>query len=147
MFSSFGSEVSTAPIIEALHERGARVVLPFLEDGGMRMGVHERRDRLVPTSYGPGEPATRVAVDPASIDLIVVPGLAFDRAGNRLGYGGGHYDRFLRSLPPPTIRVGMAFAEQIVDEVPHGPGDEAVDLVVTPDQIIACRPRRSRHNH
>jgi 5-formyltetrahydrofolate cyclo-ligase len=79
-------------------------------------------------------------VDPASIDLVVTPGLAFDRRGRRLGYGGGHYDRFLRRLPPSTIRVGIGFAAQVVDRVPAGPTDEPLDALVTEEGLI--RPGR-----
>ena len=146
-FSSFGSEVDTAPMIRALHERGVVVLLPFVDGSVLRMAEHRPGDRLVPTSFGAAEPVTRIPADLASIDVVVVPGLAFDRRGNRSGYGRGYYDAFLPSLGPDALRVGIAFALQILDNVPHGAGDEPVDLIVTPAEVIECRPLRARHNH
>lgn len=81
--------------------------------------------------------AARV-VNPLDIDLILVPGLAFDRHGNRLGQGGGYYDRYLPSLRKDCLVVGIAFDEQIVDEVPCGPNDCKVDYIVTPTRIISA---------
>ncbi len=63
--------------------------------------------------------------------LVVVPGLAFTPGGHRLGYGGGYYDRFLASLPPSAVTVGVCFHEQLVDDLPLDPHDRPVDLVVT----------------
>ena len=67
---------------------------------------------------------------------MVAPGLAFDRAGRRLGYGGGYFDAFLPRLRPGCPVVGVCFAEQLVDEVPAGPHDRAVDVVVTDRDVI-----------
>lgn len=72
----------------------------------------------------------------SDIDLVVVPGLAYDRAGNRLGRGGGFYDRFLARQDLNAWAVGVAFAEQIVENLPMDPYDRAVDLVVTDREII-----------
>jgi len=146
-FSSFGSEVDTTPITGALHDRGVTVVLPYLEGGVLRMAEHRPGGAMIPTSYGAAEPAARVPTAPASIDLVVVPGVAFDRHGNRIGYGRGYYDGFVRTLRPSTPRVAVAFAAQLVEDVPHGPTDERVDMVVTPAEVIRCRPPRARHNH
>ncbi|HXY45044.1 MAG TPA: 5-formyltetrahydrofolate cyclo-ligase, partial [Acidimicrobiales bacterium] len=68
----------------------------------------------------------------------IVPGLAFDRGGGRLGYGGGYYDRFLRRLPVTATLVGIAFADQLVGAVPLAGGDVKVDLVVTDAGVIRC---------
>ncbi len=140
LFSSFGTEVPTDPIVEGLAEHGRRLLLPFLEKG--RMGAAEFRagEPLAVTDYGPREPASRTAIDPAAIDAVVVPGLAFDREGFRLGYGGGHYDRYLVDLRPDAARIGICFHRQIVARVPHGPADQRVDLVVTDREVFDCRP-------
>jgi 5-formyltetrahydrofolate cyclo-ligase len=63
--------------------------------------------------------------------VVIVPGLAFDRSGHRVGYGRGFYDRFLATLRPDALTVGICFSVQLVDEVPHGQGDRPVDLVMT----------------
>lgn len=140
LFYSFGSEVSTISMIERARASGSRVLLPYLEGGSIEAAEVHPRDELVPSTYGPREPARRIAVDPAEVDVVVTPGLAFDRAGRRLGYGGGHYDRFLDRLGTGALRVGIAFEAQVVDEVPAGPRDRRVHLVVTEDGAIDCGP-------
>jgi 5-formyltetrahydrofolate cyclo-ligase len=133
---SFGSELSTAPAIAAFRERGVRVAVPILEEKRMEAVDLPPGAALVPTSYGATEPADRVPVPAEEIDLVVAPGLAFDRAGRRLGYGGGYFDAFLPRLRPACPVVGVCFAEQLVDEVPAGPHDRAVDVVVTDRDVV-----------
>lgn len=99
-------------------------------------------DELKLTSAGLWEPdpsrADRVPED--EFDLIVVPGVAFDRSGHRLGLGGGFYDRWLASVSAP--RVGLAFSLQVVERVPHTERDQRVDWIVTENDLIACRESR-----
>jgi 5-formyltetrahydrofolate cyclo-ligase len=79
-------------------------------------------------------PALRVQpgdVDPASLDVVVVPGLAYTAAGRRLGQGGGHFDRFLPRLRADCLTIGVCFREQLVADVPTAPHDAGVRLVVT----------------
>jgi len=143
LFSSFGSEISTAPLAAGLADLGKRLLLPFLD--GASIGAAEFdpgfEGGLVDSTYGPREPASRTPVDPLDIDAAIVPGLAFDRQGYRLGYGGGYYDRYLRGLRAEALRIGVGFSVQVVDAVPHGPGDERVDVVVTDQETIPCSPR------
>ncbi len=84
------------------------------------MAEHRTGDRLVESAYGPREPFLHRPADLSRVGAVIVPGLAFDRRGGRLGYGGGHYDTFLRLLPTGPVLIGLAFAEQIVPEVPDG---------------------------
>jgi 5-formyltetrahydrofolate cyclo-ligase len=135
-FLSFGSEVSTAPLIERLRGRGAAIAVPVVEAGRMEAVDLPPGAALVPSGYGAMEPAERVPAPPPAIDLVVAPGLAFDRRGRRLGYGGGYFDAFLPRLRPGTPVVGVCFAEQVVDEVPAGEGDRAVHVVVTDAEVI-----------
>jgi 5-formyltetrahydrofolate cyclo-ligase len=139
VFYSFGSEVPTAGIIQRLLDQGRRVLLPFLREREMAAAELRPGDSLVGTAYGPKEPSRRVPVDPAEVEAAVAPGLAFDRQGHRLGYGGGHYDRFLRQIDPGAVRVGIGFHLQLVPEVPHGPDDQSLDYVVTELETVACR--------
>lgn len=141
VFASFGSEVDTAPILAGLARRGLRLALPRIVDGEVAALAYRPGDPLVPAAMGVPEPAGGTPVPEAEIDVVVTPGVAFDRAGYRLGYGGGFYDRFLRRVRPRVPRVGVAFALQVVPEVPHDEGDERVDLVVTEDEVIRCPPR------
>jgi 5-formyltetrahydrofolate cyclo-ligase len=88
-------------------------------------------------SHGLRQPAWRQReVEIERIDLVIVPALAFDRAGNRLGRGGGFYDRFLARPGLGASKIGLAFDEQIVDTIPVGPNDIPVDIVVTDKEII-----------
>lgn len=141
VFWSFGSEVSTGPVITALHERGITVVLPAIVRGELQPRTWAPGEPLTTTSFGAEEPASGTVVDPVSIDVIAVPAVAFDRTGRRLGYGGGYYDRFLPSTGPSCLRVGVGFATQLVDgDLPAGAFDLRVDLVVTETQVHGSFP-------
>jgi 5-formyltetrahydrofolate cyclo-ligase len=124
------SELDPAPLLEALHQRGARCALPVVTDP---------TTPLVFRAWCPGDPLiegafrTRIPTPEAPEvipEIVLVPLLAFDGDGGRLGYGGGYYDRSLAGLPG-TLAVGLAFEAQRVDRVPMGPMDESLDLVVT----------------
>ena len=130
-FSSFGSEVDTGPVIERLERDGRRVALPRVEGRDIVAVAYRSGDRVRPTSFGALEPAGGERVAPEEIDVVIVPGLAFDRSGHRVGYGRGFYDRFLATLRPDALTVGICFSVQLRDEVPQGRDDRPVDLVVT----------------
>jgi len=135
-YLSFGSEVSTAPVLAGFRARGVRLAVPVLQDGRMESVDLPHDARLVPSSYGAMEPAERVAVAPREVDLVVAPGLAFDRSGRRVGYGGGYFDGYLGRVRGDCAVAGLCFAEQIVEEVPAGPRDIPVRVVVTDREVI-----------
>lgn len=139
LFYSFGTEVETGMLLRRLHDRGKRLLLPYLEGSGMEVAEVHPDEPLTPTGYGPPEPALRRPVDPAEVDLVIAPGLAFDRGGHRLGYGAGYYDRFLARLGPGAIRIGIGYAEQLVEELPVEPHDVRLDLVVTDAEVVDRR--------
>jgi 5-formyltetrahydrofolate cyclo-ligase len=136
LFYSFGSEIGTSGMAQRVLAHGKRLLLPYLDGAGMEAAEVQPGEDLAASSYGPKEPARRQPVDPATVDVVITPGLAFDRSGHRLGYGGGHYDRYLARLGPGALRIGIAFAEQVIDRVPAGPGDQRVHLVVTDAEVI-----------
>jgi 5-formyltetrahydrofolate cyclo-ligase len=138
VFWSFGSEVQTAALIERLHEAGKRVVLPRVQEGDIAPVAYEPGDPVAATSFGAMEPAAVELVPAEEVDVVIVPGVAFDRRGGRVGYGGGFYDRFF-STAPAVPAVAVAFGAQLVDEVPRGRSDSRVDAIVTEDEVI--RPR------
>ena len=143
-FASFGTEVSTAGLVDRLRAAGKRVHLPFVVAPEVMEAAEVLADAgLVPSTYGPREPEGLEPVDPRAIDVILVPGLGFDEGGRRLGYGGGFYDRFRRRLRPDAVRVGLAFDVQVVGEpIPVRPSDEVVEVVVTERRVLRIEPRR-----
>jgi 5-formyltetrahydrofolate cyclo-ligase len=98
--------------------------------------------RLERHHLGMLEPAAGLpVVAPTTVDVVLVPGVVFDRHGVRLGFGGGYYDRFLPTTP--AVRIGIAFDECVADELPCGEHDQYMDWIATPSEIIQCTPRRA----
>ena len=135
-FSSFGSEVDTGPIVEGLLARGTRVALPRIEGDRLVPVAYRPGDEVAVTAFGALEPTAGEVVPDDEIDVVVTPGVAFDRRGHRVGYGGGYYDRLFRRLPHRPFRVGVAFAVQVVGEAPNGRADLPVDAVVTETGVL-----------
>jgi 5-formyltetrahydrofolate cyclo-ligase len=140
VFRSFGSEISTLGLLDGLASCGIRLALPVLVDGRLEAAGYAPGDPVVPSGYGAMEPRQRVLADPATVDLIVAPGLAFDPMGYRLGYGGGYYDGFLRRVRPDAARIGFGFDVQIVDAVPHDERDEPLHAVVSDVRALRMAP-------
>lgn len=117
--------------------RTVGVPLVSWEDKTMRAGVlHSMDDKtLVETRFGLREPTHRHPIPADYIDAIIVPGLAFDASGGRLGRGGGFYDRYLDASRPPIV-IGVAFDEQIQDEVHLEPHDQRMTVVVTQTRTL-----------
>jgi len=138
-FSSFGSELPMLPLIEALVARGIRVGLPVITGDEIIARAWRPGEPTTTTSFGAEEPAGGAPIDPVSIDVIVTPAVAVDRAGRRVGYGGGFYDRFLPRTRASAARVAVVLAAQLVDgDLPAGSFDLPVDVIVTPDEVIRC---------
>jgi 5-formyltetrahydrofolate cyclo-ligase len=143
LFWSFGSEVPTEGSIRSLHAKGTVVALPRIANGELVPVRYAPGDPTEPTTFGAQEPADGTVVEPARIDVVAVPGVAFDRRGGRIGYGGGYYDRFLRGLA--VYRVGLAFALQVLEqELPGGLFDLGVDAIVTETETVRCSDLNSR---
>lgn len=133
LYAAKGSEVDTAELDRRLRAAGLRVAYPRVDDAERVLAFHEAAlDELVAGRFGLREPAAdapRVAVE--EIAAFVVPGLAFDVAGGRIGWGRGHYDATFAAAHPRALRIGLAFECQIIDEVPREPHDESVHTVIT----------------
>ena len=138
-FWSFGSEVETAPLIRRLHEAGTRVALPRIREGDLVAVAYAPGDPVAPTPFGAMEPSGSEIVEPSCLDAVLVPGVAFDRRGARIGYGGGFYDRFLARTRPGVPAIAIGFAVQVVEALPEGHMDRRVDAIVTEDEAIRCR--------
>ncbi len=137
----FRNEWDTRPVIAAAFAAGKRVALPRVDSRRRMLELFEVKNlaRDVATGFhGIHEPLAHCdAVDPATIDWVLVPGVAFDATCHRLGYGGGYYDRLLPLVPATSPRIGGAFDVQIVERVPAAPHDIAVDAVVTESRRFA----------
>lgn len=135
-------EADTRYLIEALLYHEFVVGLPAVEAPARPLLFRRwtTKDPLIPGPYGVREPSRRLPeVRP---DILFVPLAAFDRRGNRLGYGGGYYDATLRELRAMkrVLAVGVAFAAQEAEAIPPEPHDERLDLVITESGLIECQP-------
>lgn len=140
-YVNFREEVETVGLIDALLAAGRRVAVPVHLHGGPRpLNFAEIRSRaeLVPNHFGIPQPPERAArfLPTEAIAFFLVPGLAFDARGGRLGYGLGFYDRAFAAAHPAALKVGLAFEAQILERVPTGPHDVPMDFVVTEDRVI-----------
>jgi 5-formyltetrahydrofolate cyclo-ligase len=141
LFWSFGSEVDTAPLVRSLVERGVKVALPRIVGGELEPRTYRPGDPVTETSFGACEPSGGEVLDASTLDVVVTPGVVFDRAGRRVGYGGGYYDRFLPRTRPDSLRIGVAFDVQLVDgDLPGGHFDLPVHAIVTGSEVVRCRP-------
>jgi len=129
-FVGVGNEPDTSALIALLHLRGHSVLLPRMEGEHLVAVTHTAGDELRSGAYGIPEP-TGPSVEPDTIDLVIVPGLAFTADGRRLGQGGGFYDRFLPLVRPDCVTCGVGFAEQIVDDLPLEPHDRPLRMLLT----------------
>jgi len=132
-FWPFGPEIDLRPLLFTLHLMGHPIALPATPPRGQALTFHRwwPGAPMIAERFGTSRPDGS-AIRP---DMLLVPLLAFDRAGHRLGYGGGYYDRALAALPA-AVAIGCAFAEQEVDVVPIGPYDRALAAIVTDRGLI-----------
>lgn len=140
-YVSFREEVETVEFIAALLQEGRRVAVPVHLHGTAQSLIFAEihaLSELVRNHFGILQPPRAAArmLPTAAIPLFLVPGLAFDPAGRRLGYGLGFYDRAFADAAPGALKVGLAFELQVLESVPADPHDVPMDLVVTEDRVI-----------
>ena len=144
-----GSEVRTRHTLPAALAHGKRVVVPWcvVETNTLELYLLEDMSELVEGAYKILEPKTELCslpakvVRPEELDLVMVPGTAFDPRGGRMGQGKGYYDRLLATARRDAPLVGMAFDCQVFDEIPVAPHDVFMDLVLTETRELAGRGR------
>lgn len=138
-------ELFCTPAAEHAMDDGKTVLLPGIDWEAKFLiprRVPDARAGLATFRYGILEPLKEwPEVGIEKIDVVIVPGIAFDEAGRRLGRGGGFYDRFLSRVPARTRRIGLALEVQGLREVPAGDQDARVDAVVLPSRVWRCPPR------
>lgn len=139
-YLAMGSELSLDPVIEALRQQGRTLAAPRLEGDTMHFVALGVQMTLAPGARGFREPPPGPAMTPA---CLLMPLLAVDPSGNRLGRGAGHYDRWLARQTAPLPRlIGIAFDGQVVETVPAEPHDVPLDAIATPSRWIDCRANR-----
>ncbi len=138
LYFSIDKEVQTIQLIQENHQT-KKIYLPILKSKtAFEVGRIRNLKTLEKNMYRIPEPKKLNVDDNPTLDLIIVPGVAFDKKGGRLGMGKGYYDRFLaqhKKIP----RLALAFEEQILDEIPKGPYDEDVDFILTEKRLIDCQ--------
>lgn len=141
-YVAFRGEVETLPLIVQALQRGIRVAAPRVISGRALelCEIRSPHQDLQRGAWGIPEPAEGLpTVDLVDMDAILLPGLAFDVRGNRLGYGQGYYDRMLRRLPPSVRTAGLCYWEQVLSKLPHQPWDVPVQWIFSDRaQVKAC---------
>lgn len=135
IYLSFSSEASTDKLIRILTEKGALVLAPRIEQGEM-YAVPIGNDFTL-SSMGIREPIGQPYEDEPNV--VILPMLAVDTKGNRLGYGGGYYDKYLKGKTNAR-RIAYGYDFQVLENVPHTTDDERVDCIVTEKRSIFCNP-------
>ncbi len=134
VYLSRNGEASTQYVVQDLLEAGKTVLTPSPDitalphDGLFRVHKEETNNHSEPVL------CTESRIE--HVDLIIVPGIAWDRQGFRVGFGGGYFDRLLSMARPDCINIGLAYSCQLLDKVPHEPWDEPVDIMVTEKEVI-----------
>jgi len=142
-YLSTGREVSTFEVIETALSENKKVAVPLILESQNIMlpcEISNLKD-LEPGPWGILQPIKeKIKNIPLKIvDLIIVPGIAFDKNGNRIGRGKGFYDRFLKSVPPSIPKIALAFSCQIAEKIPTTRNDIAMDKIITEDGVINCK--------
>lgn len=142
-YAGFRSEVQTMAAMARCQEQGIRLVLPLTLPASRGLQPRVVNDPALELRSGycgiaEPDPDKTVVMDPAAIEAVVVPGSVFDLRGGRFGYGGGFYDRFLATEAPQALRIGLAFALQVVaGELPLADHDQRLDYLVTEERVYA----------
>ncbi|MFH0867970.1 MAG: 5-formyltetrahydrofolate cyclo-ligase [Candidatus Woesearchaeota archaeon] len=142
-YVSFKNEVGTHEMIkELIAKKEKTVIVPYVLENYPILQLSELKNFywLEPRTFGVLEPKELYIreFNHEKVDLVIVPGIVFDKKGYRIGYGHGYYDKFLKILKKGVKIIGLAFELQIVDEVPEEEHDVPVDCVVTEERVLKC---------
>ncbi|MDH6306393.1 5-formyltetrahydrofolate cyclo-ligase [Parabacteroides sp. PF5-5] len=133
-YHAIAGEVQTAYFIDKWHS-DKKILLPLVEGDDLQFFLYKGKEHLKAGAFGILEPLAEEGLPTEEPDLIIVPGVAFDRSLNRMGRGRGYYDRFLASHPD-VPKIGICFDFQLVETVPVEPFDIKMDLVITDKEVI-----------
>ncbi len=135
-YISLNIEVDTRDFIKNELSRKT-IVVPFVEEGNIQVSMLKDFSNLNEGEFGVLEPIKKDKYD-GKIDIVIVPGVAFDENGGRIGFGKGYYDKFLNKFKD-SLKIALAFEEQIVNEIPVQEHDESVDMIITEKRVIRCK--------
>lgn len=142
LFLNFRDEVETTALAKKTLELKKRLILPRCAPKGilLPLEVRDLSEDIEPGAWGIREPKLdKGEIDPSEIDLIIVPGAGFDLRGDRLGYGGGYYDRFFRHLNSLTPRIALSFECQVIAKVPVDEHDVKITMLITEENVYDFR--------
>jgi 5-formyltetrahydrofolate cyclo-ligase len=142
VYASKPPEVDTGHLIDRLLEEGKHVIVPIIEreSGGLRLSYLHNPSCLVRSTFQVPEPiGNEIPASPEAVQVAVIPLIAFDTAGSRLGYGAGYYDRFLKAHRH-IVKIGIAFSLQQQPVLPQDADDIKMDVIVTEKKVYRCSP-------
>ena len=136
-FLPIKNEPNTLPLLKSVLKQKKRVLIPVVKKQTLILSQLNSLEEVWPQKYNILEPKTAFLrpTSPELVDLSLLPGLAFDLQGYRLGYGGGYFDRLLPQLRPQTLKIGLAYDFQVITKLPREKHDQPVNLIITETNI------------
>lgn len=141
IFIDFKNEVQTLGIILYLKSINCKVFIPKINSTTKEMDIYPytSHDDLIRSKYGILEPKSdnTLVINPEILDIVITPGVVFDKEGYRIGYGGGFYDKLFEKIGDRVVKIAIGFELQVIDQVPRDSYDKAVNYLITENQIYA----------
>ena len=142
LYASKANEVQTDLLFDVARHASKTILYPKVAHDTLHYEVVADRTNLISGHYGILEPPVATIATLYDVDVIIVPGVAFDQTGHRLGFGKGYYDRALMQKSPQTLLIGLCHNFQLVDQLPHEAHDIPMDIIVTDHQVVRVRTDR-----
>ncbi len=140
-YAAKGNEARTEMLIRKALGEGKLVLLPITNTAAKELEISEIKDYdsdLKKGAFGIMEPKGKTDADEKLIDAVIVPGVAFDREGHRLGHGHGYYDKLLHKMTK-AAKIGLAYDFQVIEKLPRESHDHPMDVIVTESRVIRCK--------
>ena len=137
IFMDMKNEVQVTKLLSHLKDSKINIFIPkIFPDGTMKINIYQENE-LILNPFGFYESSSNLFYDPATLDLVIVPGVAFDKCKNRIGFGKGYYDYFFASFNTDnTTKIGICYDFQLLQSIPHDKYDVKMDLIITESEVI-----------